>query len=81
MLEEDIANKASSHDFDKDIIPRIVKENQALVHPFSMSCVPRGDGVEPYWLDVGTIDAFWESNLNLVANMPELNIYDKDWPV
>lgn len=45
------ANKALSHDFDKDIIPRIVKENQALVHPFSMSCVPRDDGVEPYWLE------------------------------
>ena len=41
----------------------------------------RGDGVEPYWRDVGTIDAFWEANLNLAANMPKLNIYDKDWPV
>lgn len=58
MLEEDIANKASSNDFDKDIIPKIVKENQALVHPFSMSCVLRDDSVEPYWLDAGTIDAF-----------------------
>ena len=48
LFEEDIVNKASSHDFGKDIIPRIVKENQALAHPFSMSCVPRGDGVEPY---------------------------------
>ncbi|MDE4978351.1 glucose-1-phosphate adenylyltransferase, partial [Francisella tularensis subsp. holarctica] len=35
----------------------------------------------PYWRDVGTIDAFWEANLDLEANMPELNIYDKDWPV
>lgn len=81
LLEEDIANKESSHDFGKDIIPRIVRENQALAHPFSMSCVPRGEGIEPYWRDVGTIDAFWEANLDLAANMPELNIYDKDWPV
>ncbi|MED7819734.1 MULTISPECIES: glucose-1-phosphate adenylyltransferase [unclassified Francisella] len=81
LLEEDIANKESSHDFGKDIIPRIVKEEQALAHPFSMSCVPRGDGIKPYWRDVGTIDAFWEANLDLVANMPELNLYDKDWPV
>ncbi|MBK2028750.1 glucose-1-phosphate adenylyltransferase [Francisella noatunensis] len=81
LLEEDIADKESSHDFGKDIIPRVVSENQALAHPFSMSCVPRGEGVEPYWRDVGTIDAFWEANLDLAANMPELNIYDKDWPV
>ena len=81
LLEEDIVNKVSSHDFGKDIIPRIVKDHQALAHPFSMSCVPRGAGVEPYWRDVGTIDAFWEANLNLAANMPKLNIYDKDWPV
>ncbi|MED7787616.1 glucose-1-phosphate adenylyltransferase [Francisella sp. 19X1-34] len=81
LLEEDIANDTSSHDFGKDIIPRVVKEQQALAHPFSMSCVPRGDGVEPYWRDVGTIDAFWEANLDLAENIPELNLYDKDWPV
>ncbi|MDE4978383.1 sugar phosphate nucleotidyltransferase, partial [Francisella tularensis subsp. holarctica] len=69
------------HDFGKDIIPRVVSENQALSHPFSKSCVPRGEGIEPYWRDVGTIDAFCEANLDLAENMPELNIYDKDWPV
>ncbi|MDE4972085.1 sugar phosphate nucleotidyltransferase, partial [Francisella tularensis] len=78
---EDITYIESSHYFGKDIIPRVVSENKALAHPFSMSCVPRGEGIEPSWRDVGTIDAFWDANLDLAANMPELNIYDKDWPV
>jgi glucose-1-phosphate adenylyltransferase len=81
LLEEDIANNVSSHDFGKDIIPRAVSEKQAFAHPFSISCVPRGSDVKPYWRDVGTIDAFWEANLDLAANMPELNLYDEDWPV
>ncbi|MDE4992537.1 sugar phosphate nucleotidyltransferase, partial [Francisella tularensis] len=78
---EDITNKESSHDFGNDIIPRVVSENQSLAHPCSMSGVPRGEGLEPYWRDVGTIDALWEAHLDLAANMPELNIYDKAWPV
>jgi glucose-1-phosphate adenylyltransferase len=82
LLEEDIVNPASSHDFGKDIIPRVVSEGRAYAHPFGMSCVPRNKpGVEPYWRDVGTVDAFWAANMDLASNMPELNLYDKDWPI
>ncbi|MDE4978436.1 glucose-1-phosphate adenylyltransferase, partial [Francisella tularensis subsp. holarctica] len=49
LLEEDITNKESSHDLGKDIKTRVVRENQALAHPLSMSCVPRGEGIEPNW--------------------------------
>ena len=82
LLEEDLANPDSSHDFGKDVIPRAVSEGQALAHPFSLSCVPQAtDGVTPYWRDVGTIDAFWSANLDLAATTPELDIYDTDWPI
>lgn len=81
MLEEDLADSSSSHDFGKDIIPKAVSQKEALAHPFGMSCVPRGEGLKSYWRDVGTIDSFWAANLDLAANMPELNLYDKDWPI
>ena len=81
LLEEDQRNPDSSHDFGKDVIPRAVAEGQALAHPFGMSCVPRIEGVTPYWRDVGTIDAFWSANLDLAAITPELDIYDTDWPI
>ena len=58
----------------------MVSEGRALAHPFGMSCVQRSNG-KAYWRDVGTIDAFWAANLDLAANMPELNLYDKDWPI
>ncbi|AUR51866.1 glucose-1-phosphate adenylyltransferase [Aquella oligotrophica] len=81
LLEEDLANPDSEHDFGKNIIPHVVSEGKALAHPFGLSCVPRGDGIEPYWRDVGTVDAFWAANLDLASNWPELNLYDKDWPI
>jgi glucose-1-phosphate adenylyltransferase len=79
LLEEDLANPASSHDFGKDVIPRAVAEGRALAHPFSMSCIANGD--KYYWRDVGTIDAFWAANLDLASITPELDIYDNDWPI
>jgi len=81
LLKEDLENPGSSHDFGKDIIPRVVSEGGAVAHPFSMSCVPAGDGVPSYWRDVGTVDAFWSANLDLASITPELNIYDADWPI
>ncbi len=81
LLEEDLANPESSHDFGKDIIPRCVAEGQALAHPFGMSCVSRKKNITPYWRDVGTIDAFWSANLDLASTIPELDIYDTDWPI
>lgn len=81
LLQEDIANPASSHDFGKDIIPHVVSAGQAVAHPFSMSCIPSVDGSDAYWRDVGTVDAFWSANLDLASISPELNIYDHEWPI
>ena len=80
-LARDMADESSSHDFGKDIIPRAVKNGQVAAHPFALSCVPSSDVAEPYWRDVGTIDAYWEANIDLTATDPELNLYDRHWPV
>jgi glucose-1-phosphate adenylyltransferase len=81
LLEEDLDNPDSDHDFGKDLIPKAVAQGRALAHPFGMSCVSRVEGVAPYWRDVGTIDAFWAANLDLASTVPELDIYDTDWPI
>lgn len=80
-LARDIADPASSHDFGKDIIPHAVRHGQATAHPFSMSCVPGPDEAEPYWRDVGTVDAYWDANIDLTATDPMLNLYDRHWPI
>ena len=80
-LERDINDPNSSHDFGKDIIPRAVKNGQAVAHPFSLSGVPGKPGEEPYWRDVGTIDAYWDANIDLTATDPQLNLYDTRWPI
>ncbi len=81
LLDADIANPGSSHDFGKDVIPLVVAEGRAVAHPFSMSCVSSTPDAAPYWRDVGTIDAFWEANLDLASVTPELDIYDTSWPI
>jgi glucose-1-phosphate adenylyltransferase len=81
LLEDDLANPASTHDFGKDVIPRVVSEGQAYAHPFSKSCVGLAPGGRAYWRDVGTIDAFWAANLDLAMITPELDIYDTEWPI
>lgn len=81
LLDEDLANPQSNHDFGKDVIPRAVAEGRALAHPFSMSCIRNPNGAPPYWRDVGTIDAFWAANLDLASINPELDIYDTEWPI
>ena len=80
-LERNMAQVDSSHDFGKDIIPRTVALGCAVAHPFSESCVISGTEKEPYWRDVGTIDAYWEANIDLTATEPALNLYDKNWPI
>ena len=80
-LARDIADQESSHDFGKDIIPRAVRNGEVAAHPFALSCVPASDIATPYWRDVGTIDAYWEANIDLTATDPELNLYDQHWPV
>lgn len=81
LLLEDEGIEASSHDFGNDLIPKIVEAGDAVAHNFSMSCVPPASVARPYWRDVGTVDAFWSANMDLASDMPELNIYDEDWPI
>jgi glucose-1-phosphate adenylyltransferase len=81
VLREDAGNSASNHDFGKDIIPRAVREGVAAAHPFGESCVTKQKKEIPYWRDVGTIDAYWEANMDLTAVQPTLDIYDTDWPI
>ena len=80
-LERDMADPNSSHDFGKDIIPHLVKNGDAAAHPFELSCVGGKPGLPPYWRDVGTIDAYWDANIDLTATDPLLNLYDTDWPI
>ncbi len=70
----------SSHDFGKDVIPHLVPRRRVFAHRFADSCVNMVSGV-PYWRDVGTVDAYWEANLDLTHVTPDLNLYDKDWPI
>ncbi len=80
-LERDMADPESSHDFGKDIIPRAVRLGHAAAHPFELSCVRNRQNETPYWRDVGTIDAYWDANIDLTATDPVLNLYDTRWPI
>ena len=82
-LYEDAADPASSHDFGKDILPRITSRRQAIyAYDFQTNRIP-GEAAEHavYWRDVGTIDAYWEANMDLRAVKPSLNLYNRRWPV
>ena len=81
LLDEDAADAQSSHDFGKDLIPRAVAEGQAQAHPFGLSAIRNPPFETPYWRDVGTVDAYWAANLDLASTTPELNMYDRDWPI
>jgi len=81
LLQEDADNPDSQHDFGGDIIPGIVKNGKAVAHPFSRSCVQTGLETKPYWRDVGTVDAFWQANVDLTDFQPELDLYDNEWPI
>jgi glucose-1-phosphate adenylyltransferase len=80
-LARDIADPLSSHDFGKDIIPNAVRQGQATAHSFHLSAVGTRPNEEPYWRDVGTIDAYWDANIDLTATDPLLNMYDNRWPI
>ena len=80
LLQEDAQNAASTNDFGHDLIPLIVKNGKAVAHRFDESCV-RADDAPVYWKDVGTIDAFWESNIDLTSFTPDLDLWDKSWPI
>ena len=80
-LEADSARPDSSHDFGRDLIPAIVALGHAVAHPFEMSCVRSSQTSRSYWRDVGTVDAYWQANLDLTDPLPELDMYDREWPI
>ncbi|MGB7183197.1 MAG: glucose-1-phosphate adenylyltransferase [Burkholderiaceae bacterium] len=81
LLENDAANADSSHDFGRDIIPRVVSSGSAVAQSFNESSVGGNPDEEPYWRDVGTLDAYWEANIDLTATEPALDLYDETWPI
>ena len=81
QLIRDADAPRSSHDFGKDVIPYIASRYRVFAHRFADSCVGTTPGGKPYWRDVGTVDAYWEANMELTKVVPELNLYDRDWPI
>ncbi len=80
LLLRDAENPESSHDFGNDLIPEIVRNGKAMAHRFDTSCV-RSPDAPAYWKDVGTVDAFWQANIDLTDFTPELNLWDREWPI
>ena len=80
-LQRDAADPESKRDFGGDIIPHIVKHGKAVAHRFTTSCIRAAEEIEEYWRDVGTLDAYFEANLDLTDTVPKLNLYDRDWPI
>jgi glucose-1-phosphate adenylyltransferase len=81
ILKHDAADEHSSHDFGKDIIPSIVATGRAVAHHFEKSCVRTTSESQTYWRDVGTVDAYWEANIDLTDFIPGLDLYDQNWPI
>ncbi len=81
LLRRDARDTNSSHDFGKDLIPYVVANGKAVAHRFRDSCVKASRESEAYWRDAGTIDAYWEANIDLTSVLPGLDMYDHDWPI
>ncbi len=77
LLESDGQDPDSEHDFGKNIIPGIIKDHKVYAFPFRSPATNE----QAYWRDVGSLDAFWEANMELISPEPELNLYDRDWPI
>ncbi len=77
QIIKDADDPKSAHDFGNNIIPSIIEKYQVYAHPFR----DKDTDKRAYWRDVGTLDAFWEANMELVNVSPELNLYDQDWPI
>lgn len=80
QLERDAHDPTSCHDFGRDVIPHCVKRYRTYAQSFADSCVQES-GKPPYWRDVGTLDAYWAANMDLVEVTPDLNLYDDNWPI
>lgn len=81
QLHRDAADPTSARDFGRDIIPWLVKNAKAVAHRFSRSCVRSPGETEIYWRDVGTLDAYFAANIDLTDVVPELDLYDSEWPI
>jgi len=77
MLIEDASDSSSSHDFGKDIIPKMVQSSRVFAYNFRNN----REGEPTYWRDIGTIDAYWEANMDLVSVTPTFNLYEPVWPI
>ncbi|MBI4911361.1 MAG: glucose-1-phosphate adenylyltransferase [Acidobacteria bacterium] len=81
VLEQDAQDRDSGHDFGTDLIPSLVPRARVFAHRFDRSCVQNPLRPGPYWRDVGTLDAYWEANIDLTHAVPALNLYDQAWPI
>jgi len=77
QLKQDAQREGSGRDFGHDIIPAIIEEHNVFAFPFS----DPGHKGQPYWRDVGTLDSFWEANMELASPEPQLDLYDPSWPI
>lgn len=80
-LKLDAKNENSSHDFGHDIIPKLYAQGSVYVYDFSTNVIPGEEDYETYWRDVGTIESYWEGNMELVQTNPPLSLYNKKWPM
>ncbi len=80
QLIRDADDPKSEHDFGKNVIPQIISKYRVFAHRFTDSCIGR-ENQTYYWRDVGTVDAYWEANMEMTKVTPELNLYDADWPI
>jgi glucose-1-phosphate adenylyltransferase len=82
LLHDDAAEEHSSHDFGRDILPKLAGKAEIYAYDFQSNRIPGdvNDG-EPYWRDVGTTDAYYEANMDLRAVKPALNLYNREWPL
>ena len=80
LLRADSGRSESSHDFGKDVIPSAFASHRVFVHRFIDENAADG-GKDPYWRDIGTIDSFFEANLDLCRVEPQFNLYDQHWPI
>ena len=81
QLRRDAADPHSSRDFGRDVIPYLVANGKAIAHRFVDSCVRSRSEAAFYWRDVGTLDAYWQANIDLTDTLPELDVYDRNWPI
>ena len=81
QLIRDADDSHSSHDFGSNMIPHMIEKYHVFAQNFEQSCVGMGDDKVPYWRDVGTIDSYWEANMELTKVLPDLNMYDQEWPI